>query len=277
MTGQEKKEEKKKIKRSKPLNSSEIESAVHKIRTLFDDVIVGYMLSPKIKNNFEDRYLQALRSRVDIGSFLAAEMSALLRLKEEKEELRMIEENRGIAAAGTVVSRKKPVRGFADRILDELREKIDKYPGIGLTWEEAFDLDRLYGALRQFESEYWTTVIRVFRRIYPSRYSGPLVILEKQLFELAGYGGDGFPPRLYGYINMESRFPRNENLLYQEAMRCILDASFFLHDLKAAFHELLLEPDLDAKERKAVETSAAFVHTMIEDFRLNDLKRSKEK
>ncbi len=266
-----------KPKKNRPLTPDEIRSTVAKIRGAYDSVIIGYMLSPKIKDAFEDRYLQAMRARVDMGSFLAAEMMAVRRLAEEKDELRVVDENRRLSAGGTRENgNSKKSEGVADRMVRLMREKIDRYPGIGLRWDDSIELDRLYGALRQLEADFWTPVAKILRRVYPSRYSGPLVTLEKQFFEYAGYGGDGFPPRLYTYVNLENRFPRNDQQLQQESMRCILDASFFLHEVGDALRELLLENSLDLKERKQVEMAADFVHTIKDDFRLHDLKRSKE-
>lgn len=272
--------ERKKYRRPKPLSPEEVERAVEKIRKEWNDLIIGYMLSPRIKESFEERYIDALRARIDMASFLSAEMRAIRELREQKEQLRMAEENRKMAAEQRRERQKrgegKQRHGFADRVLQELRSRIEKYPGIGLRWEESMDLDRLYGAARLFEREFWPGVAAVFRRIYPSRYSGPTVELENELFEFTGYGSDGYPPRLYGYINCENRVPRNERQLHQESMRCILELSFFLHDLEAAMQKLMKQEHLDGDELQQVERAADFVHTVKEDFRLHDLKRRKE-
>ncbi|ADK82803.1 hypothetical protein [Sediminispirochaeta smaragdinae] len=265
--------------KAKPLSQEEVGKAVDKLRRTYDSIIVGYMLSPRLKSGFEDRYLQALRARIDMKNFLAAEMQALKELSADCEQRRIADENRRLADSGNGVDRKRVAakrEDFADRILRRLREKMDIYPGIGLRWDESYDLDRLYGAMRQFESEYWASIAKVFRRIYPSRYSGPLVELERNLFEFTGYGGDGFPPRLYAYNNLENRFPRDERQLGQESMRAMLDASFFLHELEAALRDLEQEGSVDGKERKQVESAAEFVHTILSNFRLQDLKRRKE-
>ncbi len=275
--------DKKQNKKAKPLSSEEIEQMVDRIREAWNGVIIDFMLSPKLKAGFEDRYLQALRARVDMASFLAAEMQALQQFSAEKSRNRMDAENRQLLGSGERGAGKGNGRSggrkgpdFADRVIEELRQRIVKYPAIGLRWEESYDLDRLYGAIRHFEESLWTPVTAIFRRIYPSRYSGPLVEIERELFNFAGYGSGGFPPNLYGYINCENRFPRNEQQLSRESMRCMLDLSFFLHDLEDAMKELLTEPSLDQKEREELERAIDFVHNVKSDFRLNDLKRRKE-
>lgn len=277
-----KEHEKKRVKKARPLTAEEIEQAVEKIREAWNGVIIDFMLPSKLKEGFEQRYLQALRARVDMTSFLAAEMQAVRQFAAGKARRRMDAENRRLYGSAGAAGRaggpgqKKKGPDFADRIIAELRARMAKYPPVGLRWEESYDLDHLAGALRQFEQELWGPVAALFRRIYPSRFSGPLVTLERDLFNFAGYGSGGFPPHLYGYINCENRFPRNEQQLQRESMRCILDISFFLHDLEDALKALQSEPGFDQKEREQVERAIVFVHNVKSDFRLHDLKRKKE-
>ncbi len=72
--------------KKKKLSHIEVEAAVNGIRKKYNDLIVEYMKPKIIKDSFEDRYIGALRARVDMGNFIYTEIlvvSNLLKIEKE--------------------------------------------------------------------------------------------------------------------------------------------------------------------------------------------------
>ncbi len=263
--------------KKKKLSHVEIEAAVNGIRKKYNDLIVEYMKPRHIRDSFEDRYIEALRARMDMGNFIYAEIVVVSKLlKDEKEKQQKIQIKRS-EREHALKRKTTDNRSIADRIFDENRDRIRKYQGIGLDDPDAFEINKLYGAMKFFEISYWPVVEKVLRRIYPSRYSGPRVGMETRLFEITIPGPDGFPPGLIKLRTMLNRSPREYSSLQREIQRCMLDVSFLLHNLKDELPTFKNEGVLLKGEDKAVEETIKYVHTVLDDFRLMDLKESRLK
>ena len=61
----------------KRLTDSEIRSAVDKIRKRYGDYMVQFLKGRTALDSFEDRYIQAMRARLDLALFLHAEMTVV--------------------------------------------------------------------------------------------------------------------------------------------------------------------------------------------------------
>ncbi|MCD6397746.1 MAG: hypothetical protein J7L71_09415, partial [Spirochaetaceae bacterium] len=164
---------------------------------------------------------------------------------------------------------------IADRVVEANRDRIRKYQGIGLDDSDAFEINRLYGAVKFFEQSYWPFIEKILRRIYPSRYSGPRMGMENRLFEITITGPDGFPPGLIKLRTLLNRKPREYSSLERETQRCILDVSFLLHEINDELPGFWEAGLLRDGEHKVLDETIEYVHTMLEDFRLMDLKESK--
>ena len=264
--------------KKKKLSHIEVEAAVNGIRKKYNDLIVEYMKPKIIKDSFEDRYIGALRARVEMSNFIYTEIlvvSKLLKDEKEKQQQSQINRYKRLQAAKTLKDNQH--KSVADRIFDENRDKIRKYQGIGLDDSDAFEINKLYGAVKFFGVSYWPVIEKILRRIYPSRYSGPRMSMESRLFEITITGPDGFPPGLIKLRTMLSRSPREYSSLHRETQRCMLDVSFLLHDLSDELPSLLEDGVLIKGEQKAVEETIEYVHTVLDDFRLMDLKESRLK
>ncbi len=66
----------------KKLTPGEIKSIVDKIRKKYDEYTYKYFKPKTLKDAFEDRYIKALRSSVDVSAFFLAEISAIEELIE---------------------------------------------------------------------------------------------------------------------------------------------------------------------------------------------------
>ena len=260
------------------LSHIEVEAAVNGIRKKYNDLIVEFMKPKIIKNSFEDRYISALRARVDMGNFIYTEILVVNKLiKDEKEKQQKSQFRRYNKLLAAKNRKDNQNLSIADRIFDENRDRIRKYQGIGLDDTDAFEINKLYGAMKFFESSYWPLIEKILRRIYPSRYSGPRMNMESRLFEITITGPDGFPPGLIKLRTMLGRSPREYSSLQRETQRCMLDISFLLHDIYDELLSFFEEGVLVLGEKKAVEETLKYVHTVLDDFRLMDLKESRLK
>ena len=110
------------------------------------------------------------------------------------------------------------------------------------------------------------------RKIAPSVFSGPRVILERRIFDLWSDTKEGVSPRLAAYVSLFSRFPRNVRDIEREEQRFIVDSGFLLNDLYREIGLIRTNDILRVDERNFLEKMYEYVHTVIDDFRLNDFK-----
>ena len=62
------------------LTPGEITSSIEKIRRKYDEYVDKYFKPASLRKAFEGRYLKALQAKVDVSSFLLAEISAIQEL-----------------------------------------------------------------------------------------------------------------------------------------------------------------------------------------------------
>lgn len=274
--------------KGKKLNSKEIDQLVAKIRSLYDDYMVKFIQGSREKTAFEQRYFEALKSRVNLQRFLMVELKIVQQLiaREElqqgRQEAEAYQREKDIVGPNgqtrgngsqTPAGEEEAERGdFADRVIEEMQRKAEKYPPAGLDNNEVWEVDHLFGGLQKFERELWPPVDRVYRKVYPSRYDGPRLMLETRLLELAEARMGGMPQVLHTLQLLMGRFPRNYREIEWEQKHTILKASFFLHTIRGELEKLRQESYLSEEDRRAVYNATEFVNALIEDFRLKDLK-----
>lgn len=253
--------------KKKKLTSEEITAAIERIRSLYNDYIIRYSKPFSVKTGFEDRYRDALRSRIDLDGFLYAEFSVIRQLIQREEDR--------ASAASEPVPRGEDVTqkvSFADRILEENRRRIEHYPELSLSADASPEIKKFFGALAEFDKRYWGTVSELLRRpafsvLYETRNH-----LETEAEELCVPRRDPYPPVLSTYCRYLERFPRDWDALEREGQRCILRGSFFLHRIAVFLRDATEKEFLEEEEKKRVETIYDSVHSIISDFRLHDLK-----
>lgn len=262
------------MQKNKKLSESEIDTAIQNIRKLYDDYIIQYMKGIKVKNDFEERYLHALRHRMDLSAFVRTEREVIRDMAKREEERIQLQYRKAQRQGARLRTSKAEdsKESFADRILAENRERIEKYPDLSIHEDASFELKKLFGTLNQLDREYWPLFERVLKGMYPSLYSGPRVLIESRMIELCRPSTSGVPPRLMSYQTELSKFPRSYTAIDREEKQCILSAAFLLHLISSECEKVLSAQDIKPDERADVEKVSAFVHTVIEDFRLKDLK-----
>ena len=253
--------------KSRPLSEEEVEQAIRKIRALYDEYIISFTKPFRLKNEFEDRYFEARKSRIDLTRFVLAELEVIRQLKKrEEEKLLEAEEKRFKRRARA----KAQTLNLADRVLEQHRKQIEKYPELPMDARASYEIKKLFGALNLFEKEYWPPIESLLRHIYTSHYANPRVDLEPRIYALCPGAGSS-PPILSRYEALLLRIPRSMNDVEWEEKRLVLEAAFLLHAVDRVLEALPLE-DCTDDERAIVEKARDFVHILITDFRLKDLK-----
>jgi hypothetical protein len=250
------------------LTPQEISRAVEKIRQRYDQYIYKFFKPKPLKDAFEDRYIDALKSGTDVSMFLMAEISAV-------EELLRREEER-VASDSPPQPEKESVAKKVDRIVAEQQERIREYPEIPFHPVASEELRRLVGALGELEDRYWPRLSRLLQDTAYYRSSLTMLQLEGRLRDLASRASGGVPAALSRYMYHANQFPRNYLAIDREEKEYILGSAFFLHDL----NEILLRvsenyPHLQPPAREALQGVQKRVQGIISNFRLKDFKRKK--
>ena len=69
------------------MKQEQIEAELDEIRGLYDRLISEYSRPPVLKEGFNERYYDAIRMRMELGSFFKTEKGVVLSLIEQASEL----------------------------------------------------------------------------------------------------------------------------------------------------------------------------------------------
>ncbi len=257
---------------AKRLTREEIDKALRKLERKYDEYIIEYGKTPVVKESFRSRYIDVLNRRMDVETFIFAEMEALdERMRAERLK---IAELRDRAAE----RRRKAVQpsggDFADRVLAGYAEKISGYPLLPAAGPDLpEEISRLYGAIREISHTGWPEADHLLRDSYPPEVGWSRGDLENAMLALCAPSAEVLPLPLDRY----ARALRNRNVPIQEPDRlrkqAILDASFFLHRLHATLYAFIKRTAADQSEiAKTVQEILASIAALIADFRLSDLR-----
>jgi hypothetical protein len=248
------------------LTPNEISRAVDKIRRRYDEYIYKYFKPRSIKNAFEDRYIEAIKSSTDISNFLMAEISAveeLIRREEERVGSGQAEE----PAPESVTER-------VERIVEENLARMRKYPEVPFHPVASEELRRLLGAMCKLEETHWEVLTTCLRNTAYYRSSLTMLNLEGKLRHLAARGSDGVPSGLSRYLYHANRFPRDYLAIDRQEKEYILESAFLLHDLEEILERVDANyPQLEEGSRSGLREIQAFIQGIIRDFRLKEFKR----
>jgi hypothetical protein len=251
---------------SRKLTPGEITSSVEKIRRKYDEYISKYFKPKTLRAAFESRYIRALRAKVDVSSFLLAEISAI-------QELISREEQR-VQLGPVRPADREP--SFADKVLEENRGRIAKYKDVVFHSDAGEEVRRLVGALSELGADRWQELGQALQDTMYAMSSSEMLSLDSQLRYLASRDGQETPQNLSRLVVQLRKFPRNYQAIDREEKDFILEAAFFLNDLMMILERVKrVYTDLPADRRQVVEDSLAHVWGIISDFRLKDLKRKR--
>ncbi len=256
----------------KKLNEQEIEQIINKIRNRYNDLIVTYMLSPRIKNHFEERLYQVKRAGVNPERFFHDEILNIKNIEtREREKL-----NKEAAEKRKIEARKKQnintvKQDFADRMIEKMMQKIEKYPEIFIHDHANPEIRKLFGTLIDFDSKHWKNYDRISKKYRALKYNLSYIQLENQLNDFSRIYKDDVPTRLIRYKTMlSSPFSRTKDIEKEEKM-VILESAVLINNLKKALSEIDDTEHMTTEDFHDISDMKDYLENVKNDFRLNDL------
>ena len=264
------------------LSNDEIDIAIEKIRTTYQENAETYGENYFNVDKFNERYFSALRERIPIEMFIMAERQAIddviKKIEQDKERQRILSE-------GKVMQK-------VDQIIDEHRQRIAHYPEVDFHPDADEELRHLYGALQQFYWDYWTHVRPLFP---PMKDYIALKVINKFTDELHSFVmsmHDKLPYRFDQFAIACNR--KNSSAAIEIAHReLIKETAFLLNEIYDWMQKTELPNSDDIYEPKEYEAAPSSFTGMVKAdvfmniknklgeiiyaFRLDDLRRRESK
>jgi len=273
------------------LSEKEIDLVLTKIKTKYNDLINLFSKPKTILQSFEERYINVLKSKHDVSSFLLGEIQALEEFCNKEEEKKKIEEEK---RAERLKHLKE--KSFADKVMDENFRKIQKYPRISLNSNASEDIERLFGAARNFIINYYPVLTIIYRNEIQNSVKNILSNLYHNLIVKFDFKGN--VPLAKNYLFYLSKVPIDNKKLESEYYFILKESAFLLNEIYDVLKKVFNENKVPNKEQKFSfnfsEYSSAFkdnflnlsnadvfdkvykyLENIIFDFRIKDIKKSK--
>ncbi len=253
------------------LSREETERCLDRIRDRYDLLITSYMAPISLKNDFEARYSYALQMRMSLELFLKGEVEMVEELIQQEEEALDRAEQQALEESRNGGVKRK---SFADKVVEDMEKKIASYPTRRIHPGASNEIVKLYGALQQFERDFWGTVENFLLRIFPSERNGLLAQLDQELWNMT-YARNrerdnrDIPLALERYVMMLETDDYHYDLM-GETQNCIKRAAFWLHDVRSSIRKA---KELGFSEER-IDLAEEELTRIIEDFRIRDIKKS---
>lgn len=237
---------------------------LRELSRLFDQHIYDYALNPELREAFDERCRHAETVGRDPDAFIKDETAALKELA--KQAARKQEK---LALAAEARRRRRAGESFADKVLDEYRQRIEEYPVLHIHEDADIEVSKLFGALARFYDELWNPMEAYLRKAFPQRGQLDRMDLDQRVWRLVPAREGRLPADLERYAAVLHAPSSSNREKTREAQECIKTAAFFLHDVIDVFGRA----KNFMSEDKKVENGMKYVHDLISNFRLKDLKR----
>lgn len=211
----------------KKLTETEIIQILEKIRTKYNKLINEFNKPQSIIKSFEERYLDALKRRMDISVFLLAEIEAVEELNNREFEKKMN------AKEDELMKKEKP-QTFADKVFKENRKKILKYPRLKLNEDADEEVERLIGALRHFLINYWPAITYIYKNNFHSHLKTKFGEYSHKLLTQYDYKGNVHVAE--HYIHSLKMIPRDNKKIDYEHRFLLKETAFLINEI---FHNLI--------------------------------------
>ncbi len=211
--------------------------------------------------SFEDRYLEMLKAKVNLESFLEEEKALIYGIYDSYIE----KQRRAELEAKKMEEFKK--RDLVGEIADRQYAKIEKYPSKLYFSAMGSDLEKLFGAFSYIHLNVYPSVDNIFRKQY-ANFGESLTDIEMALFQFVCRGGsDSLPDALSRYkILSTSRDPKG---LEKEKQEILKKASAFLNGFINFLTEQLADNfSFNEAEKDTLLKHVKYMKGVIADFRL---------
>ncbi len=266
------------------LTEKDLKTAVSEIRGQYERLISEFGKSRRVLEAFEDRYLFALKNRRDLSLFFRAEAEAV-------EQLRAKELEKPVLAA-SAVRREAVGPGFVDKVFEQNRQRIMKYPCLELCAESDDEVGRLLGAVRVYLNGYFPVLVHIYRE---RRYTPEWQALSNCYDRLLSrYGVSGEVPLAKAYETAVNLRPRDLKRADQERRFLMQETAFLLNELVSIIDRIIRTEAVPSPDtlfvfrtgdeklvkqfngqsfREGVRKNYEYLKNLIEDFRIKDFVR----
>jgi hypothetical protein len=227
----------------KQLNNEEIKIALKKIRGKYDKLVTDFKKSRVISEAFEERYMSVLKSRQDLSIFILAEIEAV-------EELYKKEESKKEKELSEKPEKQEDKKSLADKIFEENRLKIVKYPKMDLGYDSDEEASRLLGAVRQYLNDYFPAITYIYKERRHTSEGDKLNDYYNKLLTQYDYKGDF--PIARQYIASLFRQPRDFKKVDYEHRFIMQETAFLLNDIVEILDQLIKKSLVPMPETKLV-------------------------
>lgn len=254
------------VKHKHKLKQQEIDAAITKIRDEYDKYIVTFHKAMTLKVSFERRYTEARIHSVDMERFLSEEIVAVKSLFVHQKK---IDDGKNAEAERERLKQLRKSRpDFADKILKQLKDKVMVYPSLKFHEDASYEIIHLYGAIQFFEQQHWPALDHFISEHQSWALRGEKKDFNNELWRFLPSGENHIPVELERYCILlnSTNIPLNE--ISAEARQCLKKAAFLLNDIVWSCNTIISK----GIDSTLIEQNLNFVQTLIEDFRIKDLK-----
>lgn len=242
----------------------EIKEATDELLSSYELLIFDNALNPALLESLEDRLRHAKNSGRDPERFIEEEMTAFRIL-----EAKTVEKERAASVRTEARRRRLAGESFADKVLDEYRQRIEHYPLLDIHPDADPEVSRLYGAMELLDKRHWGDLETYLRRAFPRAGQIDRMSIEQRFWRFVATRKGRLPEELERYRRTLAAPSATKKEKVREAQEAVKNVAFYLHDLLDVCEQASqqIPPSLE------VDKALSYVRDMIGDFRIKDLKR----
>jgi len=210
------------------LSENEILQIINKLRQQYDEHAERYGKNFFNRQAFENRYMQALKRKMDLQAFIQAEVALFDDLRKKLEQRQ--EEQR--------IKLDKPFSKKIDQYIDELEDQWQKYPRLYESTKISDEAQFLCGAIQEFYNKFWLSISPVINKEIVTELRGYNTITDSlQKFFMST--SNKLPLEVENYIFNLSRYnaDRADMIFLKEVANLLKDIMDFMKRIKKIVNE----------------------------------------
>ena len=232
------------------LTTAELNAALSKIRARYSQLTRDFKKSRILGENFEERYINAVRNRQNLSAFILGEIEAVEELYKREEEKAKQQQAAQKSVAESKEKERISAKSIADQIAEQNAMRIQKYPVVELGAEAAEDISRLMGAIRILINDYYPALNVVFRDAGHSVYAEKFSTFYNRLMTEYDYKGD--VPMARRYKDLASVRSADHLKVDYEYRYVLQETAFLLNDIYACLSSLIRNEEVPMPAKKIV-------------------------
>lgn len=253
------------------LSKQEIDALLSKIRVKFNHYSQKYGQNKFSMEKFNERYMEALRKKVNLENFLYAEVMALEQIAKDIDNVKQEKLNE--------LAARKEIRKQLDDIAEKHHEMIASYPDKRFHPDASYEISKLFGALFLYFEQLFEPTKKVIDSYNDYSLSLQFKPFLEKFEDYCKSKSDGYTGKMKDYILLLKKFTTNEKLMEREEQKYLQEAAVFLNEyldfLKYFYKEFLPEQKNSQKNSDFIKANIDFIKKILTDFRMTGFKKQK--